>query len=172
MTAVHKAAEHKPAKAMPYMDEPWFKLLLAACEREDQRTVAQRMGVSDSVVSQVLRGTGAYGKGTASPARVAERVLHKFGSYPCPHLSEMYGEERSISAAECRAVAHRPTPPVGSPGQMLHWRACATCPHKALSAPPQPKTPKPRKPRDGAAAPGDAMAPQPQPVTATEETTL
>ena len=159
MTAARQPKGHQPAKAMPYMDEAWFKLLLAACDREDQRKVAGRLGVSDSVISQVIRGTGAYGQGKASPARLAERVLHKFGSYPCPHLSEMYGEERLISAPECRSIAHRPTPPVGSPGQMLHWRACATCPHKALSAPAQPKAPRPRKPADAAsAAPADAPA--------------
>lgn len=140
-----------PARHMAYMHEPWYGLLSAACEREDQRKVAQRMGVSDSMVSQALRGTGAYGNGKASTKKLADRVLHKFGSYECPHLTEQYGEPRVITAAECRSYAHRATPPIGSPGLMQHWRACATCPHKPLSAPPVLKPPRPRK-RKGADA--------------------
>lgn len=134
-----------PVKVMPYMDDPRFAMLQAACEREDQRKVAARIGCSDSVISQVMRGTGAYGSGAASPARLFDKVEHKFGSYECPHLTEVYSEPRVITAAECRAYAHRATAPTSSPGLMDHWRACAACPHKPLSAPPVPKVPKPRK---------------------------
>lgn len=153
----------EPVKPMPYMDEAWFFLLRAACEREGQRKVAARLGVSDSVVSQVMRATGAYGNGSASTRNLADRVVHKFGNFECPHLTEQYGEPRVISAAECRSYAHRATPPIGSPGLMQHWRACNTCPHKPLSAPPAPKVPKPRK-RGADAAP--AAAPAAVPVAA------
>lgn len=145
-----------PVKHMPYMDDPRFAMLQAACEREDQRTVAQRVGVSDSVISQVLRGTGAYGSGAASPVRLFDKVEHKFGSYECPHLTEVYSEPRVITAAECRTYAHRASAPTSSPGLMDHWRACSTCPHKALSAPAVPKVPKPRKKADAAAEPSTA----------------
>lgn len=156
-----------PLKQMPYMAEPWFALLQAACEREDQRKVAARVGCSDSVISQVMRGTGAYGSGAASTARVADRVLHKFGSYECPHLTEVYSESRVITAAECRTYAHRATPPIGSPGLMDHWRACASCPHKPLSAPPEPK---PSKHRKGKA--DEAPAAMPTTATAGQEPQL
>lgn len=146
---------------LPYMAEPWYPMLRAACEREGQRKVAARLGVSDSTISQVMRGTGAYGSGKASTTKLADRVVHKFGNFECPHLTEQYGEPRVISAAECRTYAHRATPPIGSPGLMQHWRACNTCPHKALSAPPAPKVPKPRK-----RAAAEAQAPAAEPATA------
>lgn len=132
---------------MPYMQEPWFALLQAACQRENKNRVALRLGVSAAAVGQVLNGSGNYGNGKASPAKLAERVLHKFGSYECPHLTEMFAEARVITADECRTHAHRETVPIGSPGAMAHWRACNTCPHKPLAAPAVPKVPKPRKPR-------------------------
>lgn len=132
---------------MPYMAEPWFALLQAACQRENKSRVALRLGVSAAAVGQVLNGSGNYGNGKASPAKLAERVLHKFGSYECPHLTEMFAEPRVITADECRTHAHRETVPIGSPGAMAHWRACHTCPHKPLAAPAVPKVPKPRKPR-------------------------
>lgn len=128
----------------PYMAEPWYALLRAACQRENGRAVAARLGVSDATVSQVLNGTGLYGTGQASTAKFGEKVTHKFGAYECPHLTEMYGEPRVIQAAECRSYAHRPAP-IGSTGQLNHWRTCNACPHKALSAPAAPREPKPRK---------------------------
>lgn len=140
-----------------YMLQPWYKLLRAACEREDQKSVASRLGVSESTVSQVVRGSGHYGTGKAKTDKIASKVLHKFGSYPCPHLTEVYGEERVITADECRSHAHRATAPIGSPGLLSHWRACAVCPHKAMSAPADkpgdsnparpPRARKPRAPR-------------------------
>jgi len=131
---------------MPYMDEPWFAVLRQAAEAHSKRWVALRMGVSPATVGQVMNGSGAYGDGTASTAKVAVLVMHKFGQFECPHLSERFAEPRVISASECRQHAHQPAPPIGSPQALLHWRACSTCPHKALSAPAVAKPPgKPRR---------------------------
>lgn len=139
-------------KVMPYMSEPWFALLIAAIERENAARVAARLNVSKPMISQVINGSGAYGTGAASTARLAERVVHKFGEFECPHLSEVYAEPRTISAPECRAHAHQAAP-VGSSGALLHWRACQSCPHRALSAPPPPPEAKPKlKPRGKGAA--------------------
>jgi hypothetical protein len=49
-----------------------------------------------------------------------------------------------ITAEQCRGYAHRPAP-TGSPRDMQHWQACNACPHKALTAPPEPREVKPRK---------------------------
>lgn len=147
---------------LPYMQEPWFDLLQAACQREPKTRVAARLGVSPAAVGQVLNGSGLYGSGKARPDKIAERVVHKFGSYECPHLSEMFAEPRVITAPECRAHAHRETAPIGSPGAMSHWRACHSCPHKPLAAPAVPKVPKPRKTR-----PVDPAAADPAPTTTT-----
>ncbi|MDH0420765.1 hypothetical protein N7405_15385, partial [Delftia tsuruhatensis] len=63
---------------LAYQSEPWFALL-------DERTrqpgavrahIAQRLGISRSALSQVLNGSGAYGSGAASTARIADRVQH------------------------------------------------------------------------------------------------
>ena len=161
---------------LPYMAEPWFALLQGACERENKSKVALRLGVSPAAVGQVLNGSGNYGNGKASPAKLAERVLHKFGSYECPHLTEMFAEARVITAAECRTHAHREAAPIGSPGAMAHWRACNTCPHKPLVAAAVPKVPKRRKagaatesPITTAATPALAVTPTTTHTTTPEE---
>lgn len=166
MTGSTQPRARTVVRHMAYMADPAYAMLLAACEREDQAKVAARLGVSGSTVSQVLRGSGEYGTGRAKTDKLFQRVVHKFGSYECPHLTEMYAEPRVITAAECRTYAHRATPPIGSPGLMSHWRACATCPHKALSAPAAPKPPVPRK-----KAPGEPASPAAEASVTTAATT-
>jgi len=129
---------------LPYMDEPWFALLSAACDRTSRTEVATRMGVSQPMVCQVLNGSGLYGTGQASTARIADKVVHLLGQYACPHLSEQHGAVRVISADECRMYAHR-NAPIGSPRDLAHWQACRKCAHFSLSAPVQPREVKPRK---------------------------
>lgn len=127
-----------------YMTEQWFALLQSRCQGAVQARVAKQLGISGTALSMVLNGTGPYGLGNASTARFADRVVHTFGRYPCPHLSsEAGGEERVITADECRAYAHSPAP-TGSPRAMQHWQACHQCPHKAASAPPTPREARPR----------------------------
>lgn len=122
-----------------YMTEPWFALLQSRCQGAVQARVAKQLGISGTALSMVLNGTGPYGSGSASTSRFADRVVHTFGRYPCPHLSsEAGGVERVITADECRAYAHCP-PPTGSPRAMQHWQACHQCAHKASSAPPEPR---------------------------------
>lgn len=123
----------------PYMAEPWFALLQQRLQAASatQSAVARQLGISDGALSQVLRATGAYGTGAASTERIADRVIHTFGRYPCPHLSAEAGEERVITAEQCRAYAHRPAP--SAPRDMRHWQACRSCPHMAASAPPAPR---------------------------------
>jgi transcriptional regulator with XRE-family HTH domain len=146
-------------KQLPYSHEAWYGLLLAACQRETRARIAERLGVSPSVVTQVLNGSGLYGTGQASTARLAAKVLHKFGSYVCPHLTAMFAEERHISAAECRTHAHAATAPIGSPGQLAHWRACSTCEHKPQTAPAAPRPVRKRKGKTAEPAPPAAAAP-------------
>lgn len=125
----------------PYRAEPWFAIFQAACGREQKAQVAAKLGVSGSVVSQVLHSTGLYGLGTASTERIATKVMHTFGRYECPHLTQQYGEPKVITADKCREYAHR-SAPSGSPGDLAHWRACSTCTHKTLAVPAPPRVPK------------------------------
>ena len=133
---------------MSYQTEPWFALLESRCTGTPRSKVAQQLGISAGALSQVLNGTGKYGTGTASTDRIAERVVHTFGRYSCPHLTgEAGGDPQVITADQCRAFAHRAAP-TGSPRDMRHWQACRTCPHKAASAPTTPKPIKPRSTHD------------------------
>jgi hypothetical protein len=133
-----------------YMQEPWFAMLRDACNRTGNKSeVAAKLGVSAPTVYQVLNGSGLYGSGQASTARLADKVLHQLGAYVCPHLSEQHNGERVITADECRGYAHR-SPPIGSPRLLAHWQACLKCEHRAKSAPPEPRPVVPRKGRDGA----------------------
>lgn len=135
---------------MSYKKEPWFALLQATAQTLNRAKVAGLLGVSAPTISQVLNGSGKYGDGTASTDNLADKVIHTFGRYPCPHLSEQTGfgdKAVEVTADQCRAYAHRPAP-AGSPGDMQHWQACNRCPHKAHTAPPTAREVKPRKPRN------------------------
>lgn len=132
--------------APSYRDEPWFALLVQTCQARSQRTVALAVGLSEGAISQVLNGTGFYGSGKASTARIGQLVTHRFGRFQCPHLTALFEEPREIPGDECAAHAHGPVP-TGSPGAIAHWRACQTCPHRAYTAPPEPRIPRPRKAR-------------------------
>lgn len=127
-----------------YMQETWFAQLLAAAQATSRAEVARRLDLSGAAISQVLNASGLYGTGGASTTRIAEKVRHVLGNFVCPHLTEQHGEERVISGDQCRSFAHR-EPPTGSPKDLAHWQACRSCPHRALTAPPQPRTPVPRK---------------------------
>ena len=133
--------------ALPYMQDPWFSLLLDRCKATARVRIAERLGISQTALSMVINGTGPYGAGAASTTHIAERVIHTFGRYTCPHLSADAGgnEEIEVTAERCRSYAHRP-PPTGSPRAMQHWQACLQCPHREASAPPVERNPVPRKP--------------------------
>lgn len=132
----------KPA----YMRQEWFALLSARCQKGLRGKVALQLGISAPALTQVLNGSGKYGSGEARTDRVADRVLHTFGRYECPHLTEQAeaGSSVVITADQCRAYAHRAVP-LTSPRDVQHWQACQQCPHRVASAPPQPREVKPRK---------------------------
>ena len=50
----------------PYMSESWFELLQQRTEGQKRTQVAKTLGISPATLSQVLNGSGEYGKGTAS----------------------------------------------------------------------------------------------------------
>lgn len=127
----------------PYMSESWFELLRLRTEGQKRTQVAKTLGISPATLSQVLNGSGEYGKGTASTSRVADKVVHTFGRYVCPHLTEEAGGvSQEVTADQCRAHAHRSAP--STPRDMRHWQACNQCPHKAASAPPVARVVQPR----------------------------
>ena len=127
----------------PYMSESWFELLQKRTEGKQRTQVAKTLGISPATLSQVLNGSGEYGKGTASTSRVADKVVHTFGRYVCPHLTEEAGGvSQEVTADQCRAHAHRSAP--STPRDMRHWQACNQCPHKAASAPPVARAVQPR----------------------------
>src|SRR4051794_13384795 len=97
-----------------YKNEPWFALLEGACKTHKRKDVALMLGASAPQLSQVLNGSGKYGTGEASTDKFAEKVVHTFGRFECPHLTEQAGESKVITAEQCRAYAHRPAP-TGSP---------------------------------------------------------
>ena len=127
----------------PYMSESWFELLQKRTEGQKRTQVAKTLGISPATLSQVLNGSGEYGKGTASTSRVADKVVHTFGRYVCPHLTEEAGGvSQEVTADQCRTHAHRSAP--STPRDMRHWQACNQCPHKAASAPPVARAVQPR----------------------------
>lgn len=150
-----------------YAHEEWFQLLQKKCAERPRYVIAKLLGVSAPTISLVLNGTGLYGSGAASTAKIADRVLHTFGRFVCPHLTEQADAETQaaggvvIEADRCRAFAHRPAP-TGSPRDLRHWQACLHCHHREATAPAQPRPVVPRKPK--------AQASTAPAVSATQET--
>ena len=131
---------------LAYQSAPWFLILRERVQRRDvvRAHVAKQLGISAAALSQVLNGSGCYGNGTASTDRIAEKVIHTFGRYSCPHLTaEASGADQVITAEQCRAYAHRAAP-TSSPREMQHWQACRQCKHREASAPPVPRALQPR----------------------------
>lgn len=128
--------------APTYQAERWFSMLREAVGRSSQSAVARKLGISPSMVNQVLHAGGNYGKGTASTAGIERRVLDTYGNWPCPYLGDDQ-QPRVITAEQCRAYAHREAP-TGSPRDLAHWRACRTCEMKEHSSPPVQRVPVPR----------------------------
>lgn len=128
-----------------YITQEWYTMLRAQTNTMTRASVAQLLKISAPQLSQVLNGSGKYGSGTASTTKLAEKVLHTFGRYVCPHLSsESPGPVVVVTAQECKAYAHQPAP-TGSPRAMQHWQACRTCSHAKLTAPTAQRAVVPRK---------------------------
>ncbi|WP_314971749.1 hypothetical protein [Comamonas testosteroni] len=123
---------------LAYQSEPWFAMLSNRVQQPGavRAQVARQLGISAAALSQVLNGSGCYGDGTAKTDRIADKVVHTFGRYSCPHLTaESGGDDQVITAEQCRAYAHREAP-TSSPREMQHWQACRQCKHRDASAPP------------------------------------
>ena len=123
---------------LAYQSEPWFAMLSNRVQQPGavRAHVAKQLGISAAALSQVLNGSGCYGNGTAKTDRIADKVVHTFGRYICPHLTaESAGDDQVITAEQCRAFAHREAP-TASPRDMQHWQACRQCKHRDSSAPP------------------------------------
>ncbi|MDH1333243.1 hypothetical protein N5D77_05955 [Comamonas thiooxydans] len=123
---------------LAYQSEPWFAMLSNRVQQPGavRAQVARQLGISAAALSQVLNGSGCYGDGTAKTDRIADKVVHTFGRYSCPHLTaESGGDDQVITAEQCRSYAHREAP-TSSPREMQHWQACRQCKHRDASAPP------------------------------------
>ena len=123
---------------LAYQSEPWFAMLSSRVQQPGavRAHIAKQLGISAAALSQVLNGSGCYGNGTAKTDRIADKVVHTFGRYSCPHLTaESGGDDQVITAEQCRVFAHREAP-TSSPREMQHWQACRQCKHRDASAPP------------------------------------
>lgn len=73
-----------PPRALPpcpqpaYMRQPWFVVLELHAQQMTHCALARALGIHESTLCQVLRGTGKYGAGTASTTRIEGRVLRTF----------------------------------------------------------------------------------------------
>lgn len=114
--AKHADAAHKAWGETP---PEWIVVLADQCDRSNQSTAAQRLGVSQSVVAETIRKT--Y-KG--SLARVEERVRGAFmgKTVDCPVLGDDLARDR------CLDLQGRPLA-ITNPERVQLFRTCPTCPH-------------------------------------------
>lgn len=100
----------------------WVQALREECERTSQRATADRLGVSPSMINQVLGGT--Y-KASTRHLEVRVRGELMAEQVACPILGE-------ISARACQDHQRRTFTP-WNPIQMSVYRACRNgCPHSSL----------------------------------------
>lgn len=78
--ALHSLPAAAPAeRPQPaYMREPWFVVLEQQARQMTHRALARALGIHESTLCQVLRGTGKYGAGTAATTRIESQVLRTF----------------------------------------------------------------------------------------------
>ena len=95
----------------------WIELLRAKVDATSQVRVARELSLSQSTISQVLKGV--Y---NASTEHIAKRVMEIYGRVICPHL------DREIPGAECLSFRTRPIP-TSNHRALDHWAACQACPN-------------------------------------------
>lgn len=115
MFANHKSANLDRAIAAWGTDLPqWIKLLAEACDRSNQREVADRLGKSAGYVSRILRRDYA---GSYAEAETLVRAKFSADKVPCP----LFGE---IPLASCVKLRRRTAPPQNH----MHHACARTCP--------------------------------------------
>jgi hypothetical protein len=97
----------------------WVRVLARACQQSSQNKVAQGLGRSGAVVSQVLHRR--YG---ADLARIEERVrgVYMEGQVECPGLGQIALHACQDWRAKARTWA------AGNPTRTRMYRACRACP--------------------------------------------
>ncbi len=105
-----------------YAIEPWFEVLRAECERTTQAAVADRIGMSATVVNQVLNGKYP-GRLDNVRQRVEGALMAQ--TVTCPVLGE-------LRRHECLDHQKRPFAATNSVRVMM-YRACRDgCPHSEI----------------------------------------
>jgi hypothetical protein len=111
----------------PHDPSDWLAALRAERERTSQARAAERLGLSEATVSQVLSGTYK-----AATVRIERRVRGALMGAQC--LCPVMGE---VSTLVCQTVQER-TPPIPNPQHAQAWMACrgrgaftraGQCPH-------------------------------------------
>ena len=107
--------KHVEAKVREHLDDtPWLKALRDERTRTSQARVAERLGISEATVSQVLSGTYK-----ASTERIERRVRGELlgEQVECPVLME-------ISVRLCQDVQERPRGSGSNPTYQQCYVAC------------------------------------------------
>lgn len=100
------------------MSPSWLDVLAAECRRTSQSAAADRIGVSEAVVSQVLKGKYP-GRVDRVQARVEGALMAQ--TVTCPILGD-------LQRNECLDHQVRPFAATNSQRVAL-WRMCKTCPN-------------------------------------------
>jgi len=112
------------------MSADWLALLAAEAARTSIAATGRRLGYSRTSISLALAG-----KYPGRTDKLAAKVLATLGHRVCPHLG------REVTPGECADNGDRM--PTSSPAALRLWRACQTCPHRAV-----PKTNANDRPRE------------------------
>lgn len=94
----------------------WIVALAEACDRASQASVAKRLGISGSVVNQVL-GRCYAGRMDTAETRVRGTLMAE--TVACPVLGD-------VSSARCLDEQRRPFHPTNHQRVRL-WKACRSC---------------------------------------------
>lgn len=114
---------------MSYQNERWYQLLRDSVNATSNDAVAQKLGISRTTVSLVVRG-----KYPADTKRIAAIVLSALDRWHCPYLNT------DITAEDCAAARSGPTPS-HDPMRLAHRRMCRTCNHNTQNETNRPPNP-------------------------------
>lgn len=117
---MNKQTNKQPKTWRAYMNSDWFAGFMSEVQHSSITTVASKLGIKRTTISQVFNGSGEYGKGTASTGNIERSYRGHYEKLSCPHT------QAQVGINHCRELALRAAP-THNPLQMQQWQACQQC---------------------------------------------
>lgn len=98
---MNKQTNKQPKTWRAYMNSDWFAGFMSEVQHSSITTVASKLGIKRTTISQVFNGSGEYGKGTASTGNIERSYRGHYEKLSCPHT------QAQVGINHCRELALR-----------------------------------------------------------------